>query len=130
MKCFDSTFVIDYFSGEHVTIEYLEAHSTEELCIPAIVLFEAFEGSVKSARPADFRATLGHLGWADIVPFGERTALAAGRLQDELGAEGRELASADAMVGGTARELGAPLVTRDADFVNSTVEAMLDIETY
>lgn len=34
------------------------------------------------------------------------------------------------MVGGTARELGAPLVTRDADFTNSDTSAVLDIEEY
>lgn len=130
MKCFDSTFVIDYLAGEQSTVEYLEAHSTEALYIPAIVLYEAFEGGIKSAGPADFQTTLGNLGWADIAPFSERTALEAGRLQDELAAEGHELGSADAMVGGTAHELGAPLVTRDGDFTNSDVKTVLDIEAY
>ena len=116
MKCLDSTFVIDYLAGERPTIEYLEAHSTEALYIPAVVLYEAFEGGVKSAGPADFQATLGNLGWADVAPFGERTALEAGRLQDELATEGREL--------------GAPLVTRDDDFTNSDTRAVLDIEEY
>jgi predicted nucleic acid-binding protein len=130
MKCFDSTFVVDYLSGEPSTIEYLEARSTGALYLPAIVVYEAFEGGVKSAGPAGFRETLGNLAWADIAPFGEATALEAGRLQDELAAEGRELGSADAMIGGTARELGAPLVTRDTDFTNAEADGVLDIETY
>jgi len=130
MKCFDSTFVIDYLAGETVTVEYLEAHSTEALYVPAIVLYEAFEGGIKSAGPTGFRETLGNLAWADIAPFSEATALEAGRLQNELAAEGRELGSADAMIGGTARDLGAPLVTRDADFTNGEADGVLDVEPY
>jgi uncharacterized protein with PIN domain len=34
------------------------------------------------------------------------------------------------MAGGTARALGAPLVTRGDDFTNGDAEAILDIEAY
>lgn len=130
MRCFDNTFVVDYLAGRRETIEYLEGCSTESLYVPAIVLYEALQGQVKSAGPADFQETLGHLTWADIAPFDRATGLEAGTLQEELAANGRELGTVDAMIGGTARDLGAMLVTADSDFTNEDVRSVLDVETY
>jgi len=130
MRCFDSTFVVDYLAGEQRTVDYLEAHADEAFSLPAVVLYEALEGGVKSAGPPEFRATRAHLSWADVAPFGETTAIEAGRLQADLAERGRELNSADAMIGGTARELGATLVTADGDLTNDDVRAILDVDEY
>lgn len=130
MKCFDNTFVVDYLDGRSETIEYLEAYSTESLYIPAIVLYEALEGQVKSSGPVSFQQIVSNLTWADVAPFGKTTAREAGNLQEELSNRGRELRSADAMIGGTARELDATLVTADTDFTNEDAQAVLDVETY
>lgn len=130
MKCFDNTFVVDYLDGKQETIEYLENCSTESLYIPAIVLYEALEGQVKSAGPASFQKTVSYLTWSDIAPFDKTTAREAGELQEDLANRGRELRSADAMIGGTARELDATLVTADSDFTNEDAKAVLDVERY
>lgn len=130
MKCFDNTFVVDYLDGKQETIEYLEDCSTESLYIPSIVLYEALEGQVKSAGPANFQQTTSYLTWAEVATFEKTTAREAGNLQEDLSARGRELRSADAMIGGTARELGATLVTADGDFTNDDTKAILDVEEY
>jgi predicted nucleic acid-binding protein len=130
MKCFDNTFVVDYLNGRQAAIEYLENHSTESFYVPSIVLYEALEGQVKSVGPANFRKTMSYLTWADIAPFEKTTAREAGKLQDDLASRGRELRSADAMIGGTARELDATLVTADDDFTNGDAKAVLDVDEY
>lgn len=130
MKCFDNTFVVDYLAGESTTIEYLERHSTASFYIPSVVLYEALEGQVKSAGPANFHRTVGQLTWADIATFDKTTAREAGKLQEDLASNGRELRSADAMIGGTARELGATLVTADSDFANEDVREFLNVDEY
>jgi predicted nucleic acid-binding protein len=130
MKCFDNTFVVDYLDGRTETIEYLESCSSGSLYVPAIVLYEALEGQVKSSGPASFQQVASNLTWADIAPFGTATAREAGNLQEELANRGRELGSADAMIGGTAQELDATLVTADGDFTNEDARDVLDVETY
>lgn len=130
MKCFDNTFVVDYLDGRPETIAYLERHSAESFYVPSIVLYEALEGQVKSAGPANFQQTASYLTWADIAPFERTTARAAGALQENLASRGRELRSADAMIGGTARELDATLVTADDDFTNEDAKAVLDVDEY
>jgi predicted nucleic acid-binding protein len=130
MKCFDNTFVVDYLDGAPATIEYLEHCSTDSLYVPAIVLYEALEGQVKSAGPANFQQVASYLTWANVATFDEATARAAGKLQEDLADRGHELRSADAMIGGTARHLDATLVTADGDFLNDDTKAILDVETY
>lgn len=130
MNCFDSTFVIDYLAGESRTIEYLEPRSTTSLYVPAIVFHEALEGQVKSVGPPEFHELRSSLTWADIAPFDESTAREAATIQSELAEHGRTLKTADAMIAGTARDLGATLVTRDDDLTNDAVRAVLDVETY
>jgi predicted nucleic acid-binding protein len=130
MKCFDNTFIVDYLDGNPATIEYLETCSTESLYVPAIVLYEALEGQIKSAGPVSFQQVTSYLTWANVASFDEATARAAGELQEDLAARGCELRSADAMIGGTARKLDATLVTADGDFTNEDVTAVLDVETY
>lgn len=130
MRCYDSSFVIDYLSGDERTIQYLEANASEQHFLPAIVLYEALQGEVRSAGSPEFAQVRGHLDWAEIAQFDEATAVAAGQLLDTLASEGRTLASADAMIAGTASSLGATLVTDDDDFTNETVRSVLDVETY
>ena len=73
---------------------------------------------------------MSYLTWADIASFEKTTAREAGKLQDDLASRGRELRGADAMIGGTARELDATLVTADDDFTNGDAKAVLDVDEY
>lgn len=130
MNCFDTTFVVDYRSGDEATIEYLEEHSNEGFYVPSVVLHEGIEGVVKSSGSADIQRFVAGLGWADIAPFGCTTAVEAGRIQKELAERGAQLKPVDAMVAGTASELGATVVTRDSDMTKEEVREVLDVEKY
>jgi predicted nucleic acid-binding protein len=130
MNCFDTTFVIDYLSGEEATVEYLEEHSDEEFHVPAVVLHEGIDGVVKSAGDADIQEFVARLGWAKVAPFGRRTAIEAGRVQKKLAENGAQLKPVDAMVAGTASQLGATLVTRDSDMTTDAVRGILDVREY
>ena len=130
MNCFDTTFVIDYLSGDGATAEYLEEHSNEAFYIPAVVLHEGIEGTVKSSGSADIQEFVAQLGWAEVAPFGRTTAVEAGRVQKELAEHGAQLKSVDAMIAGTASELGATLVTRDSDMTKEAVRQVLDVREY
>ncbi len=130
MNCFDTTFVIDYLSGDEATIEYLEEHSEEEFHVPAVVLHEGIEGVIKSSGPADIQEFVARLGWANVAPFGRTTAVEAGRVQEKLAENGAQLKAVDAMVAGTASELGATLVTRDSDMTKDGVRRVLGVQEY
>jgi predicted nucleic acid-binding protein len=130
MNCFDTTFVVDYLSGDEATVEYLEEHTDEEFHVPAVVLHESIEGAVKSSGSADLQEFVARLGWANVAPFGRTTALEAGRVQKELAEHGAQLKPVDAMIAGTASELGATLVTRDSDMTREPVREVLDVRTY
>lgn len=130
MNCFDTTFLVDYRSGDEATIEYLEEHSNEAFYVPAVVLHEGIEGVVKSSGSADIQRFVAELGWADIAPFRRTTAIEAGRIQKTLGERGTQLKPFDAMVAGTASELGATLVTRDSDMTRKAVHEVLEVEEY
>jgi predicted nucleic acid-binding protein len=130
MNCFDTTFVIDYLSGDRATVEYLEEHSDEEFHVPAVVLHEGIEGTVKGSGSADIHEFVARLGWTKIAPFGRTTAVEAGRLQKELAENGAQLKPVDAMVAGTASELGATLVTRDSDMKTDGLCEVLDVRGY
>lgn len=130
MRCYDTSFVIDYLTGDERTVQYLEANTNEQHFLPAVVLYEALQGEVKSAGSSEFAQVRGHLDWAEIVRFDESAAVEAGRLLDTLASEGRTLSSVDAMIAGTARDIGATLVTSDGDFTNEIVQSVLDVETY
>jgi len=55
MNCFDTMFVIDYLSGDEATVKYLEEHSEEEFHVPADILHEGIEGTVRSSGSADIQ---------------------------------------------------------------------------
>ena len=130
MNCYDSSFVIDYLDGRATAIDYLETHADHPHRLPAIVLFELFQGELYSDGPPQFEPLRHQLGWADVVPYTEETALYTGRLLDELSKYGRALRPRDAMIAGTAYQLDATLVSSDADLTNSDVQSVVDVETY
>ena len=129
MNCYDSSFVIDYLDGEDATLDYLEAND-EPHHVPAVVLFELFQGELFSEGRPQFERLRHRLGWAEIAPFDEETAVHTGRLLDELADRGRALQPRDAMIAGTAHRLGATLVSSDEDLTNPDVSDVIDVETY
>jgi len=51
-------------------------------------------------------------------------------VQKELAEHGAQLKPVDAMIAGTASELGATLVTRDSDMTRDAVREVLDLREY
>ncbi len=129
MNCYDSSFLIDYLDGQNAAIEYLEANDGPHL-VPAVVLFELFQGELFSEGRPQFERLRHRIGWADVVPFDEETAYHTGRLLDDLADRGRALQPRDAMIAGTARRLGATLVSSDDDLTNADLRDVVDVETY
>jgi predicted nucleic acid-binding protein len=130
MKCLDSSFLIDYLDGEEATLVYLSENAEAPLYVPAIALYEIYEGAVYDDDDEP-KATRQNLDWMDdVLPFSETTALETARLQRSLLEEGSPLAPRDAMVAATAREVGATLVSGDGDFLDDSVQSVLDVEGY
>jgi predicted nucleic acid-binding protein len=130
MRCFDTTFVVDYLSGDDATLEHLRSHGNEDFVVPSIVVYEGVEGVVRSHGSSDVDGFLADIGWADVAQFGRREAVAAGEVQAALADDGSPLSPVDAMIAGTARALGATLVTRDDDLTRTAVAEALDVESY
>lgn len=128
--CFDSTFVIDYLSADDRTAEFLSRVEPADLYVPAAVVYEAYAGEVFAEKPADLPAVKEYLNWAEIVPFTERTCREAATVQEDLLDSGVPLSARDAMIAGSAREVGATLVTEDSDFHVDGVRAVLDVQSY
>jgi predicted nucleic acid-binding protein len=130
MKCLDSSFLVDYLDGEEATLVYLSENAEAPLYVPAIALYEIYEGAVHDDDDEP-KATRQNLDWMDdVLPFSETTALETARLQRSLLEAGSPLAPRDAMVAATAREVGATLVSGDGDFLDDSVREVLDVETY
>jgi predicted nucleic acid-binding protein len=130
MKCLDSSFLIDYLDGEEATLVCLSENAEAPLYVPAIALYEIYEGAVYDDDDEP-KATRQNLDWMDdVLPFSETTALETARLQRSLLEEGSPLAPRDAMVAATAREVGATLVSGDGDFLDDSVQSVLDVEGY
>ncbi|WP_331233659.1 type II toxin-antitoxin system VapC family toxin [Natronorarus salvus] len=122
MKLLDTTFLIGYERGQEVIGAYLKRNEDREFVTSTICLKELAVGKhlVGSPTRADLTA---NYGWLRIVPFTLDYAYEAGALEaalhDDPGVnrDGIDSLSADALIAGTARSLGATVVTRNvSDF--------------
>lgn len=134
MKVLDASFLIDYEHGHEPTRKYLAANRNHEFVVPAPIRAEYVIGEVYAARAAgrkpDLDTARHELSWATVHEVSERTSDLAADVVAEIGSEGPQLTPIDALVAGTGRELGAPLVSSDADLTRPEVAAVVDVETY
>jgi predicted nucleic acid-binding protein len=131
MKCLDSSLLIDYLNEDEAALAYISDHLDEPLYASSVTLFELYQGAVFGGDEREPEATRHHLDWLDeVLPFTEETALETARLQSELLEEGKPLQPRDAMIAGTAREVGATLVAGDGDFTDDDVQAVASVESY
>jgi predicted nucleic acid-binding protein len=116
MRVVDTTLLIGHARGDSAVETYLTDHATETLIVPTIAFQELAVGEV-AARDKTKEATLGYLGAFDVRAFDSDHAYHAAVIEADLRAKGEydpTLAS-DILIGGVARSLSLPVVTRNTD---------------
>lgn len=131
MKVLDASFLIDYLDGREATREFYEEHGAETtrwvVPVPALGEVLVGEGNLPSGDVDGARADL---SWTDVQPVDEQTAVTAGRIADEIGADGPFLDGPDALIAAVGRELDAPVVSSDGDLTHPATRQVVDVETY
>lgn len=130
MKVLDASFLIDYEDGVGETKTYLLDHQDDEFVIPAPIHTEYLLGEVHSHGETDLDTARHELSWATVHPVTERTSDLTVEIADEIGPQGPNLTAIDALVAGTSRELGAPLVSSDSDLTHPETQTVIDVEMY
>lgn len=128
MRCFDTTFLVDYARADEGAVEaarkWLDAG--ERMTTPAVAAAEAlvgahYRGGKELARFLEFLELL------DIIPFEAAEAAEAGLIGAEALRRGEPLLGIDLLIAATARHHRGILVSRDKGF--SSV-AGLAVESY
>ena len=112
MNCVDSSGWVEYFIGGAVGDcfgPYCEA--TDELLVPAVVLFEVYKKVRRDAGAFDARMAWLALRQGHLAPITPRTALRAAVEGASL-----RLPAMDSLIYSVARGHGAELITCDAHF--------------
>ncbi|MCX2819148.1 PIN domain-containing protein [Haladaptatus sp. F3-133] len=131
MKLLDTTFLVDHQRGDEDVAEFLERQdSNEKLVTSSINLKEIAVGKMMVEDPIpSFDDVLADFGWLTVEPFDGTQALEAARIEAKLRGSGdyEPNLSADILIAGVARGIGAPVVTRNvSDFERIGV----DVEGY
>lgn len=128
MRCFDSTFLIDYARGDTRAVEKVREllEVGERLSIPAVAAAEVLVGAhYRGGR--ELSRTLEFLERLEVLPFDIAEAAEAGRLGAEALRRGAPIAGNDLLVAATARHHRGILVSRDGVFSHV---AGLAVEAY
>jgi len=117
VRCFDSTFLIDYVRGDADAVGKLRdlVESGERLSTPSVAAAEVLVGAHFRGR-GELSRTLEFLDRLEILPFDLAEATEAGRIGAEALRRGTPLAGTDLLVAATARHRGGILVSRDGVF--------------
>lgn len=115
MKVVDTTFLIDYYR-KHVVVEQYLANEEETIVASTVTFAELAVGEIM-AREESKEDILSDLGWLDIRPFTVEHAYEAASIEAILRdcGEYEERLVNDIQIGGTARALDVPVVTRNTD---------------
>ena len=113
MRCFDSTFLIDYVRGNAEAVEKVGdlVELGERLTTPSVAAAEVLVGAHFRGR-GELSRTLEFLDRLDILPFDIAEATEAGRIGAEALRRGTPIAGNDLLVAATARHRGGILVSR------------------
>ena len=116
MICLDSSLAIDYLEGE-AYVEDLFAELTDPVAVPRIVRYELYVGALRSTDPTKTIAAVDRaLSWTQTLEFTDAAARETARIRAGLLDRGDVIGAADTLIAGTAREVGATLLTLDDDF--------------
>ena len=131
MKVLDATFLIDYLGGVDATKEFYEANGgeAERWVMPVPAYAEALVGE-GNYSDGDVAGARDDLAWGEKYAADEQTAVTAGEIADEVGAEGPFLDGLDALIAAVGRELDAPVVSADWDLTHPETRKVVDVEEY
>lgn len=130
MKVLDSSFLIDYESGEPEAAAFLQENADEEFIIPSTVYTEYLLGEANAAPEPDLPAVRAEIDWTQVWSVTKETADLGVEAVSELPANAPHLDGVDATVVGVAREIGAPIVASESDFTHEAVRDRLNVELY
>lgn len=118
MNCLDSSGIIDDWRGEEFTRIFVQSFEDDDpVGTPAIGMFELDTGALLSDAPdEDIPTVAGDLDWADVLRFTDGAAREAADIRGDLTQRGEQINPVAVLVAGTARNIGATLVTTDSDF--------------
>lgn len=131
MKVLDASFLIDYLDGDDATWEFYEEHGAAQTTwiVPVPALAEVLVGEGNIPKGDVFGART-DLSWVNVRPVDERTAITAGQIAEEIAPSGPYLDGPDALIAAVARELDAPVVSRDGDLTHGETRQVVDVEPY
>ncbi|WP_436929595.1 PIN domain-containing protein [Halosimplex halobium] len=124
MLFLDTSAILAYKREREAALSYLEGRRpwfTSTICVYEFVNGAMWRDGV-SAHVA--RQSIGGVRSIDLT---ETVAMEASRIQNELRANGDEMAVRDLLIAATARSTGAELVVADSDFETELVEDSLTV---
>lgn len=129
MKVLDATFLIDYLDGAEATRDYLLDHDEERFVVPTPAYAEILvgEGNNPDGSISEAKADL---SWTEVYRTDEDTAVPAGNIAGEVGAQGPFLNGMDALIAAVGRKLNAEVVSRNRDLTHPETKKVVDIEEY
>lgn len=116
--CLDSSVTGDLLEEREYVVEFVRSRPPEtRVAVPAVVRYELYWGALRSDREDLTVSRLGYyLDFFEHVGFGDAQAREAAEVRATLLDEGLELGGPDFLIAGSARSIGAELVTGDGDF--------------
>jgi tRNA(fMet)-specific endonuclease VapC len=114
MYVLDSNSLIYFFKGMGGVADRLLSTPPADIAISTVVLYEIEVGIAKSSSPRKRQAQLdSFLGYATILPFGQKEAAASATIRADLEKRGLPIGPLDNLIAGTAFSHGAILVTNN-----------------
>lgn len=116
MKVADTTVLVDHARGTAAVARLLADHAEETLVVSTISFQELAVGEV-AARNESLAGVLVHLGAFNVRAYTAEHAYHAAVIEAQLRASGdyEPVLARDVLIGGVARSLSVPVVTRNAD---------------
>lgn len=125
MSFLDTSVIIDYLAGVEDVVAFVDEQ--DSLFTSSICVYEVLAGEVHAPGPTDVYQRRQDFGRVQALEFSETIAIEGARLQEELMADGVQLAPRDVMIAATARSTGAELVVADSDFDVGPLREYMDV---
>lgn len=115
--CLESSFIVDLLSNKNNAVDVYKKIKNSPLSITAIasvVLFEILRG--REQKPEKIKKFEQFRRKLMVLPFGEKEAEEANRIEKATRIKGQTIGSLDLLIGATAKTNGAILVSNDKSY--------------